>query len=186
MVPGEDLKIVPDFPTIIGALNQTPILNTYYNFEDHWLKQSMVFNYFLEEISMKNFDDQIIEQLKRQLEFNSPFDSQWIMGISEPVNVSRKDEQLIMTIRVAVMTDDSSAVEGMDIEFSMRPVINQGYYLEDPTYCSGSIKEGLEWLRSHGQLIFEQLEDPFIEKRKRMMERSSSKNKQQASQADKE
>ena len=52
-------KTVPDFPTIIGSLNQTPILNTYYNFEDHWLKQSMVFNTFLEEPNMelKNVDE---------------------------------------------------------------------------------------------------------------------------------
>ena len=40
-------------------LNQTPILNTYYNCEDHWLKQSMVFNTFLEEPNMelKNVDE---------------------------------------------------------------------------------------------------------------------------------
>ena len=66
-------KTVPNFPIIIGSLNQTPILNTYYNFEDHWLKQSMVFNTFLEEISMTDFEKKIIKQLKEKLEFDCKF-----------------------------------------------------------------------------------------------------------------
>ena len=56
----DDIKIGVKIPIIIGSLNQTPILNTYYNFEDHWLKLSMVFNTFLEEINMKQMNETII------------------------------------------------------------------------------------------------------------------------------
>ena len=123
-------KNVPDFSTIIGSLNQTPILNTYYNFEDHWLKQSMVFNTFLEEINMDQKTETIITQLKNALERQEPGtnDHQWIMGIS--INDDRKQCAID---RVVLKTNGSPYVDGMDILFdkmehsisvSTKPIIN--------------------------------------------------------------
>ena len=135
-------KNVPDFPTIIGSLNQTPILNTYYNFEDHWLKQSMVFNTFLEEPSMATLEQKIIDELKLALEYQEPTGdyAQWLMGISLPSVIERKNNQLVITARVVVKTSDSEYVDGMDIAFSLEPIIDPNYYQNSPiTQGDGSV-----------------------------------------------
>ena len=156
-------KTVPDFPTIIGSLNQTPILNTYYNCEDHWLKQSMVFNTFLEEPSMATLEQKIIEELKLALEYQEPTGdyAQWLMGVSLPSVIERKNDQLVITARVVVKTSDSEYVDGMDIAFSLEPIIDPNYYQNSPDYHGGSIEDSQPWLKKHGKVILEQMDNPF-------------------------
>ena len=77
----------------------------------------MVFNTFLEEISMDQKTETIITQLKNALERQEPGtnDHQWIMGIS--INDDRKQCTIV---RVVLKTNGSPYVDGMDILFDKR------------------------------------------------------------------
>ena len=50
------------------------------------------------------------------------------MGISLPSVIERKNDQLVITARVVVKTSDSDYVDGMDIAFSLEPIIDPNYY----------------------------------------------------------
>ena len=56
----------------------------------------MVFNTFLEEPSMATLEQKIIDELKLALEYQEPTGdyAQWLMGISLPSVIERKNNQL--------------------------------------------------------------------------------------------
>ena len=123
----------------------------------------MVFNYFLEVISMAKLEEKIIEELKLALEYQEPTGdyAQWLMGVSIPSVIEKKNDQWVITARVVVKTSDSEYVDGMDIDFSLEPIIDPNYYQNSPDYHGGSIEDSQPWLKKHGKVILSHLENPF-------------------------
>ena len=105
----------------------------------------MVFNTFLEEPSMATLEQKIIDELKLALEYQEPTGdyAQWLMGVSLPSVIERKNDQLVITARVVVKTSDSEYVDGMDIAFSLDPIIDPNYYQNSPDYHGGSIEDSV-------------------------------------------
>ena len=83
------------------------------------------------------------------------------MGVSLPSVIERKNDQLVITARVVVKTSDSEYVDGMDIAFSLDPIIDPNYYQNSPDYHGGSIEDSQPWLKKHGKVILEQKDNPF-------------------------
>ena len=110
---------------------------------------------------MTDFEKKIIKQLKEQLEFDSPSYSQWLLGVSLPTIIEQKDHHLTLTARVVVKTNESDLVDGMDISFTLEPIIDPNYYQNSPDYHGGSIEDSQPWLKKHGKVILEQLDNPF-------------------------
>ena len=110
---------------------------------------------------MTDFEKKIIKQLKEQLEFDNPSYSQWLLGVSLPTIIEQKDHHLTLTARVVVKTNESDLVDGMDISFTLEPIIDPGYYENSPDYMGGTIEDSVHWLNHHGKIVLEQLEDPF-------------------------
>ena len=113
---------------------------------------------------MATLEQKIIEKLKLALEYQEPTGdyAQWLMGISLPSVIERKNDQLVITARVVVKTSDSEYVDGMDIAFSLEPIIDPNYYQNSPDYHGGSIEDSQPWLKKHGKVILEQLDNPFV------------------------
>jgi hypothetical protein len=120
----------------------------------------MVLFYFLEEISMDQKTETIISQLKNALERQEPGtnDHQWIMGIS--INDDRKQ---CVIVRVVLKTNGSPYVDGMDILFdktSDQLTMDPNYYQNSPDFMGGTVTDSFKWLRNHGDLIYQQMDDP--------------------------
>ena len=49
----------------------------------------------------------------------------------------------------------------MDIAFSLEPIIDPNYYQNSPDYHGGSIEDSQPWLKKHGKVILEQMDNPF-------------------------
>ena len=113
---------------------------------------------------MATLEQKIIDELKLALEYQEPTGdyAQWLMGISLPSVIERKNNQLMITARVVVKTSDSEYVDGMDIAFSLEPIIDPNYYQNSPDYHGGSIEDSQPWLKKHGKVILEQLDNPFV------------------------
>lgn len=116
--------------------------------------------FFLEEISMNQKTETIITQLKNALERQEPGtnDHQWIMGIS--INDDRKQFAIV---RVVLKTNGSPYVDGMDILFdktSDQLTIDPNYYQNCPDFMGGTVTDSFKWLRNHGDLIYQQMDDP--------------------------
>ena len=112
---------------------------------------------------MTDFEKKIISELKQALEFkeiNSDY-SQWLQGVSLPTIIERKNNHLSLTARVVVKTSTSDLVVGMDIDFTLEPLIDPNYYENSPNFMGGSIASSQVWLKSHGKLILVQLVNPF-------------------------
>ena len=112
---------------------------------------------------MTDFEKKIINELKQALEFkeiNSDY-SQWLQGVSLPTIIERKNNHLSLTARVVVKTSDSEYVDGMDIAFSLESIIEPHYYQNSPDYHGGSIEDSQPWLKKHGKVILEQMDNPF-------------------------
>ena len=75
--------------------------------------------------------------------------------------IERKNDQLVITARVVVKTSDSEYVDGMDIAFSLEPIIDPNYYQNSPDYHGGSIEDSQPWLKKHGKVILEKMDNPF-------------------------
>jgi len=121
----------------------------------------MVFNTFLEEISMDQKTETIITQLKNALERQEPGtnDHQWIMGIS--INDDRKQCAIV---RVVLKTNGSPYVDGMDILFdktSDQLTMDPNYYQNSPDFMGGTVTDSFKWLRNHGDLVYQQMDDPY-------------------------
>jgi hypothetical protein len=119
----------------------------------------MVLFYFLEEISMDQKTETIISQLKNALERQEPGtnDHQWIMGIS--INDDRKQ---CVIVRVVLKTNGSPYVDGMDILFdktSDQLTMDPNYYQNSPDFMGGTVTDSFKWLRNHGDLIYQQMDD---------------------------
>ena len=102
----------------------------------------MVFNTFLEEISMDQKTETIITQLKNALERQEPGtnDHQWIMGIS--INDDRKQ---CVIVRVVLKTNESPYVDGMDILFDKtndQLTMDPNYYRNSPDFMGGTGTQG--------------------------------------------
>ena len=112
---------------------------------------------------MATLEQKIIDELKLALEYQEPTGdyAQWLMGISLPSVIERKNDQLVITARVVVKTSDSEYVDGMDIAFSLEPIIDPNYYQNSPDYHGGSIEDSQPWLKKHGKVILEQMDNPF-------------------------
>lgn len=112
---------------------------------------------------MATLEQKIIDELKLALEYQEPTGdyAQWLMGVSLPSVIERKNDQLVITARVVVKTSDSDYVDGMDIAFSLEPIIDPNYYQNSPDYHGGSIEDSQPWLKKHGKVILEQMDNPF-------------------------
>ena len=112
---------------------------------------------------MVTLEEKIIEELKLALEYKEPTGdyAQWLMSISLPSVIERKNDQLVITARVVVKTSDSEYVDGMDIAFSLEPIIDPNYYQNSPDYHGGSIEDSQPWLKKHGKVILEKMDNPF-------------------------
>ncbi|OFV71722.1 hypothetical protein [Acetobacterium wieringae] len=102
----------------------------------------------------------IISQLKNALERQEPGtnDHQWIMGIS--INDDRKQ---CVIVRVVLKTNGSPYVDGMDILFdktSDQLTMDPNYYQNSPDFMGGTVTDSFKWLRNHGDLIYQQMDDP--------------------------
>ena len=53
-------------------------------------------------------------------------------------------------------------MHGMDIAFSLEPIIDPNYYQNSPDYHGGSIEDSQPWLKKHGKVILEQMDNPFV------------------------
>ena len=113
---------------------------------------------------MATLEQKIIDELKLALEYQEPTgdNAQWLMGVSLLSVIERKNDQLMITARVVVKTSDSEYVDGMDIAFSLDPIIDPNYYQNSPDYHGGSIEDSQPWLKKHGKVILEQLDNPFV------------------------
>jgi len=69
---------------------------------------------------------------------------------------------LTLTARVVVKTNESDLVDGMDISFTLEPIIDPSYYENSPDYMGGTIEDSVHWLKHHGKIVLEQLDDPFV------------------------
>lgn len=120
---------------------------------------------------MSNIKTEIIEQLKQDLEYKSDAYCQWLMGVSIP---GKSNSEESVTVRVVVMTNESPFVDGMDIDFTVGTIIDPEYYKFSPEFMGGTVKDSLIWLQSHGEIILEQLENPFenIQKEKHVGDES--------------
>ena len=101
----------------------------------------------------------IISQLKNALERQEPGtnDHQWIMGIS--INDDRKQ---CVIVRVVLKTNGSPYVDGMDILFdktSDQLTMDPNYYQNSPDFMGGTVTDSFKWLRNHGDLIYQQMDD---------------------------
>ena len=108
---------------------------------------------------MTDFEKKIISELKQALEFkeiNNDY-SQRLQGVSLPTIIERKNNHLSLTARVVVKTSTSDLVDGMDIDFTLEPLMDPSYYENSPNFMGGSIASSQVWLKSHGKLILEQL-----------------------------
>lgn len=58
---------------------------------------------------MATLEEKIIEELKLALEYQEPTGdyAQWLMGVSQPSVIEKKDDQLVITARVVVKTSNS-------------------------------------------------------------------------------
>lgn len=103
----------------------------------------------------------IITQLKNALERQDPGtnDHQWIMGIS--INDDRKQ---CVIVRVVLKTNESPYVDGMDILFDKtndQLTMDPNYYQNSPDFMGGTVTDSFKWLRCHGDLIYQQMDDPY-------------------------
>ena len=103
----------------------------------------------------------IITQLKNALERQEPGtnDHQWIMGIS--INDDRKQ---CVIVRVVLKTNESPYVDGMDILFDKtndQLTMDPNYYQNSPDFMGGTVTDSFKWLRNHGDLIYQQMDDPY-------------------------
>ena len=103
----------------------------------------------------------IITQLKNALERQEPGtnDHQWIMGIS--INDDRKQCAIV---RVVLKTNGSPYVDGMDILFdktSDQLTMDPNYYQNSPDFMGGTVTDSFKWLRNHGDLVYQQMDDPY-------------------------
>ncbi|OXS24855.1 MAG: hypothetical protein BI182_11850 [Acetobacterium sp. MES1] len=103
----------------------------------------------------------IITQLKNALERQEPGtnDHQWIMGIS--INDDRKQCAIV---RVVLKTNGSPYVDGMDILFDKtrdQLTMDTNYYQNSPDFMGGTVTDSFKWLRCHGDLIYQQMDDPY-------------------------
>ena len=112
---------------------------------------------------MATLEQKIIDELKLALEYQEPTGdyAQWLMGISLPSVIERKNNQLMITARVVVKTSDSEYVDGMDIAFSLEPIIDPNYYQNSPDYHGGSIQNtrgrfycALFWLKNTEESVW--------------------------------
>lgn len=64
---------------------------------------------------MATLEQKIIDELKLALEYQESTGdyAQWLMGISLPSVIERKNDQLVITAKVVVKTSDSEYVDGM-------------------------------------------------------------------------
>lgn len=110
---------------------------------------------------MKRETDEIISQLKKQLErydSNENY-SQWILGIS--INDHRKQ---CVVARVVIKTNESPYVDGMDIIFDRMDdqlTMDSNYYENSPDFMGGTVEDSFKWLQRQGDLIYHQMDDPF-------------------------
>lgn len=113
--------------------------------------------------------DDLIRKLKQELEYHEPEQhySQWIMGVS--INNVRqgetKDSQTVIA-RTVVKTNQSPYVDGMDIDFAVKDgqlTMNKTYFENSPEYMGGTIKDSLAWMQVHGDLVYQQMDDPYDE-----------------------
>ena len=63
---------------------------------------------------MATLEQKIIDELKLALEYQEPTGdyAQWLMGVSLPSVIERRNDQLVITARVVVKTSDSEYVDG--------------------------------------------------------------------------
>lgn len=110
---------------------------------------------------MKRETDEIISQLKEQLERHDSNEnySQWILGIS--INDHRKQ---CVVARVVIKTNESPYVDGMDILFDRMDdqlTMDSKYYENSPDFMGGTVEDSFKWLQRQGDLIYQQMDDPF-------------------------
>ena len=108
---------------------------------------------------MATLEQKIIDELKLALEYQEPTGdyAQWLMGISLPSVIERKNDQLMITARVVVKTSDSEYVDGMDIAFSLEPIIDPNYYQNSPDYhrnTRGRFYCALFWLKNTEESVW--------------------------------
>ena len=99
---------------------------------------------------MTKFEKTIIKQLKDDLEYQLEDYAQWVVGVSLPRCIDLMDQVLL--VRVVVKTSESELVDGMDISFSLEPIIDSDYFENGPDTMGSSVEDSIDWLNDHGKM----------------------------------
>lgn len=118
---------------------------------------------------MESLEEKIVSALRNELDYQETSSdyAQWLQAVSFPRAIEKKDGQFLITVRVVVQTNESELVDGMDIAFTLEPLIDPDYYNNSPDYHGGSIEDSQAWLKHHGEVIYQQVSNPYGKERVR-------------------
>ncbi|WP_303859848.1 hypothetical protein [Alkalibaculum bacchi] len=111
---------------------------------------------------MTKISDSIVEILREELEQHDSLGdySQWVLGVS----IIKKGADQIYIARVAVKTNESPYVDGMDIFFMEAEdevVIEVNYFEKTPVFNGGTVEDCITWLKELNDICYLQLQDPY-------------------------